>query len=104
MSQWLHKDLTTMDSGLRVCPTCEADGEKESIIYPTAEPSTRTTYNWKPFDDSEGILHHHNPNRHTGTWTCTRGNHYFKLTQYNRCQICDWVAHETKLTRIQNGS
>lgn len=71
------------------CPECEKEGEK-SLVY--ADGSMMTAVYLPPFYDEEGRYHHHDPNSHSTTFTCSLG-HKWSESKVNKCW-CGWPDEE----------
>jgi hypothetical protein len=78
------------------CPECVAQS-LDSQVQRHAGPMV-TMMEWAPHIDDAGVEHHHNPNVHTETWTCSQG-HEFQCTWYAPCPACGPAEPEKRLRR-----
>lgn len=79
------------------CPECTTE-QKLSSVYRTLGVSDLIA--WTPFEDEDGNLHFHDPNKLSESFNCSRGHNWNKRSR-DTCQVsgCDWndPAHEVTL-------
>lgn len=75
------------------CPECVAEGERSRVGM---EGTTRTLMPTQTFWDEDGVLHMHDPNVATTTYSCSRG-HRWREARKPPCpeETCDFNAEET---------
>jgi hypothetical protein len=74
------------------CPVCVEAGDK-STVRDHGQASTLMAN--LPFFDEDGLRHHHDSNRKTSAYSCSRG-HRFEIVVYKTpCQSCDW-GHDSE--------
>ncbi len=69
-----------------ICSRCKELGQKSSI---TVGYSMSTLMYCPPYYDSEGILHNHDGNNHTATYTCSQG-HHITISSRRKCSSCSY--------------
>lgn len=78
------------------CPFCEEEG-KTSKVYVGIGSSTLMAHS--PYYDENGQFHMHDPNTHTGNYTCSNG-HAWSDSEIRGCSSCDYGRKHT-ITRIK---
>jgi hypothetical protein len=70
-----------------ICPVCKEQGLTSTLIDHGTEV---TCLGYFPYHDEAGVRHSHNPNRHSTTYTCSRGH---RCTRYfhQACPACGEV-------------
>lgn len=69
------------------CPVCVEQGLTSVVHVPQGGYSTLMA--GVSYYDKEGAYHHHDPNSHTATYSCSNGHRWRRVT-YNRCLNCDY--------------
>ena len=77
-----------------ICPRCKELGNKSSV---TVGYSMSTLMYCPPYYDSEGILHNHDSNHHTATYTCS-GGHDISVSSIRKCPSCSYGSDKEVVT------
>lgn len=71
-----------------ICRACQAAGKMYRIA---ADVTVLTTLPWAPeFDADTGLVHHHDPNVATVTWSCSNGHTWQTKSMAAPCW-CGWT-------------
>jgi hypothetical protein len=70
-----------------ICQKCKAEGKKSRVNVPMGGFSTCMA--WQNYYDEDGKYHHHDPNSHSSTYSCSEG-HRWHVTTYSQCFSCDF--------------
>ena len=83
-----------------ICPYCAEEGEK-SVLYPS-QTGMATLLACPPYYSEDGEYHHHDSNRTSHEYHCSRGHHFVRVT-YHSCpaKTCSWTGGETTCKKLQ---
>ena len=68
------------------CPECVQEGRK-SKVYPGV--TSVTAMSWGRYYDENGLLHSHDPNRHSVNYSCSNG-HKWGESKLVKCPSCTY--------------
>lgn len=79
-----------------ICPVCKDQNRTSTVISGGTE---MTCVGFFPYHDAQGVLHVHNPNKHTTLYSCSNG-HKFVHSYYADCPSCGATAGIERTTVI----